>query len=287
MRIHHLNCGCMCPLGGALFDGFSRGLTARLVCHCLLIETDNDGLVLVDTGFGTEDVEQPSRRLSRFFRYFNNIKLEQRYTALHQVRQLGFRAEDVRHIVLTHLDFDHAGGLHDFPQASVHVMRDEMSAASNAAGWRDSRRFRARQWQRVNDWKLYETEGDRWNGFGAVRTLLGTGDDDILLVPLRGHTLGHAGIAIRTPEGWVLHAGDAYFYRGEIGLADRSCTPGLRFYQRMMDTDHKERVANQMRLRNLSLSAGRDLRIFCSHDAIELQQAIDHSSAQRSRSDAG
>ena len=48
MKIHHLNCGCMCPLGGAFYDGFSKGLKAHLVCHCLLIETDRDGLVLVD-----------------------------------------------------------------------------------------------------------------------------------------------------------------------------------------------------------------------------------------------
>lgn len=49
MRIHHLNCGTDCPFGGALFDGRSKGLTGHLVCHCLLIET-NEGLVLVDTG---------------------------------------------------------------------------------------------------------------------------------------------------------------------------------------------------------------------------------------------
>jgi len=281
VRIHHLNCGCMCPVGGGLFDGFSRGLTARLVCHCLLIETHRDGLVLVDTGFGTEDVEHPERRLSRFFRTFNNIRLEHRYTALHQIRQLGFHPEDVRHIILTHLDFDHAGGLRDFPHATVHVMRDEMSAAGNAAGWRDSRRFRSQQWQGVTDWKLYDDGADRWNGFGAVRALLGAGDDDILLVPLRGHTRGHAGIAIRTPQGWMLHAGDAYFYRGEVGSPERHCTPGLRLYQRMMDTDHQARVANQVRLRNLSLSAGRDLRIFCSHDANELQYQIDLSATQR------
>ncbi|NIU60599.1 MAG: MBL fold metallo-hydrolase, partial [Pseudomonas stutzeri] len=110
MRIHHLNCGCMCPLGGALFDGFSKGLTAQLVCHCLLLETDQHGLVLVDTGFGTEDVRRPGERLSPFFRALNNIRLEPRYTALEQLHRLGFAAEDVRHIVLTHLDFDHAGG---------------------------------------------------------------------------------------------------------------------------------------------------------------------------------
>ncbi|WP_426149784.1 MBL fold metallo-hydrolase [Pseudomonas sp. DC3000-4b1] len=271
MRIHHLNCGCMCPLGGALFDGFSRGLTARLVCHCLLIETDNDGLVLVDTGFGSQDVKIPSQRLSGFFRYFNNIRLEHRYTALEQVRQLGFSPTDVRHIVLTHLDFDHAGGLEDFPQATVHVLQAEMDAARQASGWRDSRRFRRQQWDRVGNWAFYQPEGERWNGFGSVRTPLGT-RDDILLIPLPGHTPGHAGIAVRTAEGWLLHAGDAYFYRGEVGTPERLCTPGLRFYQRMMDSDHAQRVDNQNRLRALSIATDQHVRMFCSHDAMELER---------------
>ncbi|MFD0510570.1 MBL fold metallo-hydrolase [Streptomyces aureus] len=30
---------------------------------------------------------------------------------------LGYAVDDVRHIVLTHLDLDHAGGLPDFPRA--------------------------------------------------------------------------------------------------------------------------------------------------------------------------
>ncbi|MFP3577877.1 hypothetical protein SB752_32900, partial [Brevibacillus sp. SIMBA_040] len=64
MRVHHLNCGCMCPLGRALFDGYSRGLTASVVCHCVLIETGTNGLILVDTGFGQQDVQHPER-LSR------------------------------------------------------------------------------------------------------------------------------------------------------------------------------------------------------------------------------
>jgi len=149
MRVHHLNCGCMCPLGGALFDGFSKGLTAQLVCHCLLLETDQHGLVLVDTGFGTEDVRRPGDRLSRFFRVLNNIQLEPRYTALEQLRQLGFDAGDVRHIVLTHLDFDHAGGLSDFPQAQVHVLQREMDAARATRSFIGHNRYRHRQWDEV------------------------------------------------------------------------------------------------------------------------------------------
>ena len=66
-RIHHLDCTTLCPASAALInDGgaiFQRG---RMVCHCLLIEGD-DGLVLVDTGLGTEDLADPERRLGRAF----------------------------------------------------------------------------------------------------------------------------------------------------------------------------------------------------------------------------
>ena len=78
----------MCPLGGALFDGFSGGLTAHLVCHCLLIETEQ-GLVLVDTGFGQQDVRSPAR-LSPFFVGLNNIQFDRKYTAIDRIEKLGF-----------------------------------------------------------------------------------------------------------------------------------------------------------------------------------------------------
>ncbi|WP_051484150.1 MBL fold metallo-hydrolase [Rhizobium sp. CF080] len=46
-------------------------------------------------------------------------------TAAWQIQSLGYPARDVRHIVLTHLDFDHAGGIADFPRARIHVLTDE------------------------------------------------------------------------------------------------------------------------------------------------------------------
>lgn len=280
MRIHHLNCGCMCPVGGALFDGYSRGLTACLVCHCLLIETDTNGLVLVDTGFGQRDVQTP-QRLSRFFRVFNNIQFEHRLTALEQVRRLGFEASDVRHILLTHLDFDHAGGLQDFPQARVHVMRDEMATARSADTWISRRRFQARQWQGVDSWEFYAPEGDTWFGFDSVQALIGAEEEDIFLVPLQGHTAGHAGIALRTPDGWLLHAGDAYFFHDEVHQPERHCPPGLRFYQYMMDTYRSARMRNQDRLRELARVQNGHVEIFCSHDAREWERAVNQAHSVR------
>jgi glyoxylase-like metal-dependent hydrolase (beta-lactamase superfamily II) len=269
MHIHHLNCGCMCPIGGALFDGFSRGFLSHLVCHCLLIET-NQGLVLVDTGFGLRDVYAPYSRLSPFFIHFNNIQFDRQYTAIHQVESLGFSASDVRHIVLTHLDFDHAGGLEDFPEATVHVMQAEKDAAQSRQGFFGSRRYRPGQWDEVKSWRHYTIEGESWFGFEAVRDLDGL-PPEILLIPLVGHTRGHAGVAVQTPEGWLLHAGDAYFYRHEMDPQHRDCTPGLRLYQRMMEVDRQARLHNQDRLHTLSMRHAQDVQLFCSHDAVELE----------------
>ena len=269
MRIHHLNCGTDCPFGGAVFDGFSKGPTARLVCAAQLIETDA-GLVLVDTGFGTQDVEQPSR-VPAFFRSSLNIQFRREETALFQVQALGFKASDVRHIVLTHLDFDHAGGIEDFPEARVHVTAIEKDLAErHRRGFISSRRYQPVQFDDVRDWRTYDVQGEGWFGFEAVRELDGL-PPEILMVPLPGHTLGHAGVAIDTGSGWLLNAGDAYFFRGEMDVRKPHCTPGLAGYQRMMEMDHHLRMTNQHRLRELKRREGSAVTIMCSHDARELE----------------
>jgi len=276
MRVHHLNCGTDCPFGGALFDGRSTGLTGRLVCHCLLIETDQ-GLVLVDTGYGLRDVDHPHRhpepRITRAMRAMLNIKLREEETAIRQIERLGFSPADVRHIVLTHLDFDHAGGLEDFPGATVHLMDAEYSAATGPrTGFVPRNRYRPSQFDEVSSWRRYSGQGETWFGFPAVRGLEGL-PPEILLVPLPGHTWGHAGVAVDTGSGWLLHAGDAYFYRKEMRRAKRECTPGLRAYQTMMEVDRAARHANQERLRRLSVEQAAQVKILCAHDPVEFERA--------------
>jgi glyoxylase-like metal-dependent hydrolase (beta-lactamase superfamily II) len=269
MRIHALNCGTDCPLGGPLFDGRSRGPLAELSCAALLIETDA-GLVLVDTGYGTEDVRHPHPRLSVAFHALLNIRFRMGETAVRQIEALGSSARDVRHIVLTHLDFDHAGGLEDFPEARVHVMEAERNAAERKRrGFIARRRYRPAQWDDVRDWRTYANGGEAWHGFAAVRDLEGL-PPEILMVPLPGHTWGHAGVAIQTGEGWLLNAGDAYFFRDEMDVANPRCTPGLAAYQKLMEVDRERRLDNQRRLRELKRAQGGAVTIFCSHDRTEL-----------------
>lgn len=277
MRVHHLNCGTDCPFGGALFDGRSKGLRGHLVCHCLLIETDAHGLVLVDTGYGLRDVAQPHRgahpRITRTMRALLNIQLREEETAVRQIEALGYRAQDVRHIVLTHLDFDHAGGLEDFPGATIHLLEKEWVAATTPAkGFVHRNRYRRAQFDEITNWRRYGATGETWFGFGAVRDLEGL-PPEILLIPLPGHTWGHAGVAVQRAEGWLLHAGDAYFYKGEMREARRRCTPGLRGYQTMMEVDRKLRLENQERLRDLSVRRRSEVAIVCAHDPVEFERA--------------
>lgn len=277
MKIHYLRCGSDCPLGGALFDGFSKGPLATIPCAAQLIET-SQGLVLIDTGYGSQDVLHPHPRLSRFFHGLLNIRFRMEETAIHQIKAMGHSPDDVRHIILTHLDFDHAGGLEDFPNARVHLMQAEYDAALNDRhGFIARRRYRPPQWGDPRRWQGYADGGERWFGFGGVCQPEGL-PPEILMVPLPGHTHGHAGVAVQTSAGWVLNAGDAYFYRRELDVDRRRCTPGLRFYQTLMEVDRSERLGNQRRLRDLKQAHPNEVTIFCSHDQLELE-AMQRSAA--------
>lgn len=263
-------------------DGHSHGLRGRLACHCLLVEAGN-ALVLIDTGFGLRDVADPPSRLSRFFLTLLAPDFRQELTAVRQIEQMGFDARDVRHIVLTHLDFDHAGGLDDFPHARVHMLAAERESAQAQRSMLDRMRYRPQQWSTHANWRAYaQRSGEKWYGFECVRELAGL-PPEILLVPLTGHTLGHAGVAVeRTGGYWLLQAGDAYFYHAEMNVDRPRCTAGLRFYQWMMEKDRGARLANQRRLRELKRAHGKAVRVFSSHDVVEFEHAAHH----RARDDA-
>lgn len=278
MRIHHLNCISSCPLGGKLMDGRTPEIVARgeLACHCLLVETDTE-LVLVDTGFGLRDVSDPHSRLSAFFLSLVRPEFREELTAIRQIERLGYDPKDVRHVVLTHLDFDHAGGLDDFPWARVHLLARERDHAFAQRTWLDRQRFRPAQWGTRNNWRVYSVVGgDLWYGFEHVQALEGA-PAGIALVPLIGHTHGHAGVAVESGSRWQLLAGDAYFFHAEMDLTAPWCTPGLRMYQTMMEKDRQARLQNQERLRVLKREHGTEVDLFCSHDVLEFERRAGRS----------
>ena len=101
---------------------------------------------------------------------------------------------------------------------------------------------------------------------------LGSGsDDEVLLVPLLGHTRGHCGVAVRRPAGWLLHAGDSYFFHGEKETPP-SYSKGLSAFQSFTQRDKNQRLVNQERLRSLRVDHGDEVTMFSAHVASEFDE---------------
>lgn len=258
----------MCPYGGRPFGGDGPPWTTAKMCtHVLLIETDQ-GLVLVDSGFGLDQVRTP-KLIGQPLKSIIRPQLDEASTAVRQVEALGFSAEDVRFLVPTHLDVDHAGGVPDFPNAELHVWRPEMEAIQNPR-FKERPRVMKHLFEHGPNWHPHDVDGDEWMGFEAVRALPGI-DPEVLIVPLPGHSRGHSAIAVKGPDKWLLHCGDAYFHRNQVATP-ASCPPGLRAFQAIVGLERKRRLENEERLRELNERKGSEIHIFCAHDQVEFER---------------
>jgi glyoxylase-like metal-dependent hydrolase (beta-lactamase superfamily II) len=239
------------------------------VSHVLLVETDN-GLVLVDSGYGLDDISEPARRLGptrRFFRPAYNRD----ETAACQIERLGFRRDDVRHIVVTHFDLDHIGGISDFPHARIHVTAAEVLGAMTPPTFSEKIRFRPAQWAHGPDIVEHSPDGEKWRGFAAAKELLEI-SPGIVLVSLPGHTRGHACVAVDAGHRWVLHAGDAFYHYGT--LDGESYIPRIvRIMEPMLAFQRKTVEDNHARLAELYRRGEDDLFIVCSHDEALYERA--------------
>ena len=193
MAIRILDCARMSPW----FPRWHIGGT------CLLVDTDK-GPVLVDTGLGLHDYTNPTLMVRFFSRDFG-VHNDPERAAVRQVAQLGYPPESVQHIVMTHLHFDHAGGLPDFPHARVHVHRRELDAMRRPRSLIEIA-YDHSDFAHDPSWVFYDQIDSEWLGLEAIRLPF---SPQMFLIPLFGHTRGHCGVALQDGKGWLFHCADA------------------------------------------------------------------------------
>lgn len=135
--------------------------------------------------------------------------------------------------------------------------------------YKERERYRKVHFAHQPKWDLRDVEGEAWFGFKGVRAI--DGRDDVLLIPLRGHTRGHCGVAVKEGGRWKLHAGDAYFHHGELA-AKPFCPPALKVFQGVVEIDRKQRLENQRRLRELAATHGAEVTVHSAHCPVEFER---------------
>lgn len=246
---HHLNAGVL-----------HAPPNPKASCHCLLLE-DPAGHVLIDTGIGLEDVRRPVERIGQPVIDAAGFQFDENNTAFRKIERLGLRPADVRHIVLTHADPDHTGGLSDFPDATVHLAAEELANVERGH-WR----YSPRQFAHGVRWRPVASSSADHTWFGLPARPLDLGlPSDVLLIPLFGHTLGHCGVAVRRDARWLLHVGDAYYLRGELTTDDHPVSK----LAAMRADDDASRIENLQHLRRLLREHRDEVDLFGYHDFTE------------------
>lgn len=120
MRVRILDDGVFITDAGNLFGG-SRKMRIRGAMHAVLVE-GGDALVLIDAGFGPE---LPEALVGRY-------ELRREKSLMDHLQEAGHVAEDITHVILSHLDADHVGWALEppsFPNATVYVQEEALEEA--------------------------------------------------------------------------------------------------------------------------------------------------------------
>ena len=125
-----------------------------------------------------------------------------------QLAVAGIDPDTISFVLLTHLHWDHAGVIKDFPLAPVRVTRTEYDGASKAASDGAVGTFAEQFNDPSTKWDFITFKD---SSFGPFRQSLDLfGDQSIVLVPLAGHTSGQLGMFV------TLRSGERYFFIGDV-----------------------------------------------------------------------
>ncbi len=250
----HTGQSALTPEGGLVSGGDWFNLR-HLAQNAILIRHPQ-GDVMIDAGLGTKVDEQFSENsfvMRQLFAY-ENVN-----PAITQFEKAAYPAANVTKIIPTHLHWDHASGLVDFPGAQVWVQQAEYDEARNGHA---PAHLQSQLDNKDTQWRFFELGNAAFNGY--PKSLDVYGDGRIVLVDLKGHSAGQVGIFL------TVTSGKQYFFVGDttwtiIGVQDNAPRSDLLKWLVNINWDNELNAQKISRLHN-TYQTQKDIMIVPAHD---------------------
>lgn len=231
----------------SVFDPFHPEIGTKVeIPYFFYVIAHPEGNVLFDTGGHPALVSDPRARLGDAADAFE-VTMEEGDDVVSQLQAAGFEPGDISHVVLSHLHYDHAGGIEFFPDATFYAQRRELEFAHWPPVYQREIYVRA-DFDHPVEWVELEGDHDLF------------GDGTVLLFPTPGHTAGHQSMLVRLDGGraLILVADAAYLPRN----IEQNVLPAIVWSPDAM-------VASWQRIR--ALQRRYDAELIFTHD-LEWQQ---------------
>lgn len=205
----------------------------RKLSHVAILIQHPKGNFLFDTGLGSKLEKQFHEEFSFMERQM--FKYHKTQTVQESLGEYAFDLSSIDFIIPSHLHFDHASGIEDFPSPQVWVTKEEYVHAMGdeavlPAFIKDQ--YDADQIQ----WSLIDFNSGPYEVFEQSYDVFK--DGTVVLVKLPGHTSGSVGMFVN------LNSGKRYFFMGDLTWATEAIlSPAEKFsIPRKIVDENREKV---------------------------------------------
>ena len=165
----------------------------HVIDYYIWVLKSGDKIIVVDTGYDYEEAKRRQRPILR--------------SPAEALEAININSSDVTDVIITHLHYDHAGGLNDFPNALFHLQESEMSYATGPCMCHEvikmpfTGKHVCQMVENVFSGRVKFYKGDGFISPGITVHLIG------------GHSRGLQSVRVKTEKGYLCLASDAtHFY---------------------------------------------------------------------------